>query len=151
MDRPQLDQVNHLEAAIAQLDARIEKMVGELFQCWPDLLTTVPGIGRHATAAVTAEIGVAIRSLPRRRTPGLLDSAVPGNRESAARRCFGKPRKGRTYLQTLLVECAWSAVSYGARPTGAAGLPAACGRLPARHGLNTHPNRNHISQQNYRQ
>jgi transposase len=33
----------------------------------------------------------------------------PGNHESAGRRRSGKPRKGNTHLQTLLVECAWSA------------------------------------------
>jgi transposase len=34
----------------------------------------------------------------------------PGNRESAGKRRSGKPRKGNPHLQSILVECAWSAV-----------------------------------------
>src|SRR3989440_10428055 len=58
MCRLHLNHIVHLEAAIARLDARIEQMM-EPFQCWRDLLATVPGIGRHAAAAVISEIGVA--------------------------------------------------------------------------------------------
>src|SRR5207248_9043182 len=54
MCRLHLDHIDHLEAAIARLDARIEQMM-EPFQCWRDLLATVPGIGRHAAAAVISE------------------------------------------------------------------------------------------------
>jgi transposase len=78
MCRLHLDHIGHLEAAIARLDARIEQMM-EPFQCWRDLLATIPGIGRHAAAAVICEIGVAVKEfLPRPRAPGLLDRAVPG-------------------------------------------------------------------------
>jgi transposase len=59
MCRLQLDHIDQQEAAIARLDARIEQMM-EPFQCWPDLLATIPGIGRHAAAAVISEIGVAV-------------------------------------------------------------------------------------------
>jgi hypothetical protein len=45
MCRLHLDHIDHLEEAIARLDARIEQMM-EPFQCWRDLLITVPGIGR---------------------------------------------------------------------------------------------------------
>jgi hypothetical protein len=51
--------IDQLEAAIARLDARIEQMM-EPFQCWRDLLATIPGIGRHAAAAVISEICVAV-------------------------------------------------------------------------------------------
>jgi len=36
----------------------------------------------------------------------------PGNHQSAGKRRSGKPRQGNTHLQTLLVECAWSAVRH---------------------------------------
>ena len=112
MCRLHLDHIDHLEAAIARLDARIEQMM-EPFQCWRDLLATVPGIGRHAAAAVISEIGVDRQGvLPRRRAPGLLDRAVPGQPRISRKRRSGKPRQGNTHLQTLLVECAWSAVRH---------------------------------------
>jgi transposase len=108
--------VHHLEAAIAQLDARIEEMM-EPFQCWRDLLTTIPGIGRLA-AAVISEIGVAVKEfIPDDTHLASWTGLCPGNHESAGRRRSGKPRKGNTHLQTLLVGCAWSAIRHGGSPT----------------------------------
>ena len=112
MCRLHLDHIDHLDAAIARLDARIEVMM-EPFQCWRDLLVTVPGIGRHAAAAVISGIGVAVKEF----FPGDAHLAswtglCPGNHEPAGKRRGGKPRKGNTHLQTLLVECAWSAVRH---------------------------------------
>ena len=36
----------------------------------------------------------------------------PGNHESAGKRRGGKRRKGNSHLQSILVECAWSAVRH---------------------------------------
>jgi transposase len=36
----------------------------------------------------------------------------PGNHESAGKRHHGRPRPGNQHLQSLLVECAWSAVRH---------------------------------------
>jgi len=111
MCRLHLDHIDHLEAAIARLDARIEQMM-EPFQCWRDLLATVPGIGRHA-AAVISEIGVAVKEFfPDDAHLASWTGLCPGNHESAGKRRSGKPRHGNTHLQTLLVECAWSAVRH---------------------------------------
>ena len=41
MCRLHLDHLDHLETAIARLDARIEQMM-EPFACWRDLLATIP-------------------------------------------------------------------------------------------------------------
>ena len=112
MCRLHLDHIDHLEAAIARLDARIEVMM-EPFQCWRDLLITVPGIGRHASAAVISEIGIAVREFfPDDAHLASWTGLCPGNHESAGKRRSGKPRKGNTHLQSLLVECAWSAVRH---------------------------------------
>ena len=111
MCRLHLDHIDHLEAAIARLDARIEVMM-EPFQCWRDLLATVPGIGRHAAAAVISEIGVAVQDF----FPDDAHLASWAGRDPATtvagKRRSGKPRHGNTHLQTLLVECAWSAVRH---------------------------------------
>jgi transposase len=113
MCRLHLDHIDHLETAIAQLDARIEEMM-KSFQRWRNLLITIPGIGRHAAAAVISEIGVAVKEFfPDDAHLASWTGLCPGNHESAGTRRSGKPRKGNTHLQTLLVECAWSAVRHG--------------------------------------
>src|SRR6266516_2096652 len=112
MCRLHLDHIDHLEAMLARLDARIEEMM-EPFQRWRDLLATTLGIGQLAAAAVISEIGVAVKEF----FPGDAHLAswtglCPGNHESAGKRRSGKPRKGNTHLQSLLVECAWSAARH---------------------------------------
>jgi transposase len=112
MCRLHLGHIDHLEAAIARLDARIEQMM-EPFQSRRDLLATIPGIGRHAAAAVISEIGVAVQEFfPDDAHLASWTGLCPGNHQSAGKRRSGKPRPGNTHLQTLLVECAWSAVRH---------------------------------------
>jgi transposase len=104
--------IDHLEAPIARLDARIEQMM-EPFQCWRDLLATVPGIGRHAAAAVISEIGVAVKEFfPDAAHLASWTGLCPGNHESAGKHRSGRRRHGNPHLQSLLVECAWSAVRH---------------------------------------
>jgi transposase len=92
MCRLHLDHIGHLEAAIARLDARIEQMM-EPFQCWRDLLATVPGIGRHAAAAVISEIGVTVQEFfPDDAHLASWAGLCPGNHQSAGKRRSGKPR-----------------------------------------------------------
>jgi transposase len=78
------------------------------------LLATVPGIGRHASAAaVISEIGVTVKEFfPDDAHLASWTGLCPGNHQSAGKRRSGKPRPGNTHLQTLLVECAWSAVRH---------------------------------------
>ena len=54
MCRLHLDHIDHLEAMIAKLDAQIEAMMAP-FRAQRDLLTTIPGIGPLAAAAVISE------------------------------------------------------------------------------------------------
>jgi transposase len=110
MCRLHLDHTDHLEAMLARLDARIEAMMTP-FQAARDLLATTPGIGQLAAAAVISGIGVTVTGF----FPGDAHLAswtglCPGTCESAGKRRSGKRRKGNPHLQSLLVECAWSAV-----------------------------------------
>jgi transposase len=112
MCRLHLDHIGHPETAIARLDTRIEQMI-EPFQCWRDPLATIPGIGRHAAAAVISEIGVTVQEFfPDDAHLASWTGLCPGNHQSAGKPRSGKPRPGNTHLQTLLVECAWSAVRH---------------------------------------
>jgi transposase len=109
MCRLHLDHTDHLEAMLARLDARIEAMMTP-FQAARDLLATTPGIGQLAAAAVISGIGVTVTGF----FPGDAHLAswtglCPGTCESAGKRRSGKRRKGNPHLQSILVECAWSA------------------------------------------
>ena len=62
MCRLHLDHIDHLQAMITRLDDQIEAMMVP-FQSQRDLLTTIPGIGPLASAAVISEIGADVRQV----------------------------------------------------------------------------------------
>jgi transposase len=59
MCRLHLDHIGHLEEMIARLDAQVEAMMAP-FRAQRELLTTIPGIGPLAAAAVISEIGTSV-------------------------------------------------------------------------------------------
>jgi transposase len=112
MCRLHLDHIGLLDEMIAKLDAQVEAMMAP-FRAERDLLTTIPGIGPLAGAAVISEIG----SSPAEFFPDAAHLAswaglCPGNHESAGKRRSGKPRHGNPQLQAVLVEAAWAAVRH---------------------------------------
>ncbi len=112
MCRLHLDHAGHLEAMIATLDAQIEAMMAP-FQCWRDLLATIPGIGQLSAAAVISEIGADVTAFfPGDARLASWTGLCPGNHESAGKRRGGKRRKGNPHLQSILAGCAWSAVRH---------------------------------------
>ena len=112
MCRLHLDHIDHLEAMIARLDAQIEAMMAP-FRAARDLLTTIPGIGPLAAAAVISETGADLREFfPDAAHLASWAGMCPGNHESAGKRRSGKRRKGNQHLQPVLVECAWAAVRH---------------------------------------
>jgi transposase len=112
MCRLHLDHVGHLEDMIAKLDAQVEAMMLP-FRAARDLLTTIPGIGPLAAAAVISEIGTDVTAyFPSAAHLASWAGVCPGNHESAGRRHSGKPRPGSQHLQPVLVEAAWAAVRH---------------------------------------
>ncbi len=110
MCRLHLDHIDHLEAMIKRLDAQVEAMMTP-FQAARDLLATAPGIGQLAAAAVISEIGADVKEFfPDDAHLASWTGLCPGTCESAGKRRSGRRRKGNPHLQSLLVECAWSAV-----------------------------------------
>jgi transposase len=110
MCRLHLDHIGHLDAMIAKLDAQIEAMMA-LFRAERDLLTTIPGIGPLAAAAVLSEIGASVTEyFPDAAHLASWVGICPGNHESAGKRHSGKRRHGNQHLQPVLVETAWAAV-----------------------------------------
>jgi transposase len=112
MCRLHLDHIDHLDAMIARLDAQIEAMMAP-FHAQRDLLTTIPGIGPLAAAAVISEIGADVREFfPDAAHLASWAGICPGNHESAGRRRPGRRRHGNQHLQPVLVECAWAATRH---------------------------------------
>jgi transposase len=112
MCRLHLDHIGHLDAMIAALDAQVEAMMAP-FRAQRDLLTTIPGIGPLAAAAVISEIGADVREyFPDAAHLASWAGLCPGNHESAGKRYSGRRRHGNQHLQPALVESAWAAVRH---------------------------------------
>src|SRR6266581_1587077 len=77
----------------------------------PDLSMALEGrFGQLAAAAVISEIGADVKEFfPDDAHLASWTGLCPGNHESAGKRRSGRRRKGNPHLQSLLVECAWSA------------------------------------------
>jgi transposase len=112
MCRLHLDHIGHLDAMIARLDEQVEAMMAP-FRAERDLLTTIPGIGPLAAAAVISEIGADVSEyFPDAAHLASWAGLCPGNHESAGKRHSGKRRHGNLHLQPVLVEAARAAVRH---------------------------------------
>jgi transposase len=103
-----LEQVEQLEAWIAQFDARIAAQMIP-FAPQAQRMTAVPGIGTRASEVVVAEIGTDMTKFP---SSGHLVSwagLCPGNHRSAGKQRSGRTTKGSQWLRTTLVQAAWAA------------------------------------------
>jgi transposase len=101
--------IDSLQAAVEEVDAAVGKTL-EPIQALAQLLTTMPGVSDISASVIVAEIGDDMTRFP---TPGHLVSwagLCPRSDESAGKRRSTRLRKGGTWLKTMLVTCAWTAV-----------------------------------------
>jgi len=111
-----LAHIDHLEAAMATLDARVEGLfaanqseAGVPFARARDRLGTIPGVGQRAAECIIAEIGVDMSRFP---TAGHLASwagMAPGNNITGGKRRSARTTKGDVWLRDMLTQSAWSA------------------------------------------
>lgn len=107
--RLHLDLIAALEAALAELDRDVGKLLAPI-RTSARLLTTMPGVSELTAQVVLAEIGADMARFP---TPAHLLSwatMCPRNDESAGKRRSTRTRKGSSWLKTALVTAAWAAV-----------------------------------------
>ncbi len=103
-----LDHAAHLEAAIAELDERVDAVMAPFAEA-RDHLDTITGVGKRAAECIIAEIGVDMGVFP---TAGHLASwagMAPGNNITGGKRRSGTTTKGNVWLADVLNQCAWAA------------------------------------------
>lgn len=103
-----LDHVEHLEGAIASLDAEVDRVIAPFAKA-RDRIDTVTGVGKRGAECVIAEIGADMTVFP---TAGHLSSwagVCPGSNVTGGKRRSSTTTKGDQWLGEVLVECAWAA------------------------------------------
>jgi transposase len=103
-----LDQIDHLDVAIARLDERIAAGI-EPFRGQLRRLVTIPGVSRRTAEVIIAETGA---DMTRFDTPAQLASwagLCPGNNESAGKHRSGRTRHGDRWLTGALGDAASAA------------------------------------------
>jgi transposase len=103
-----LEHLEHLEAAIARLDSRVDELMAP-FAWARDRLDTITGVGQKAAESIIAEIGIDMSVFP---TAGHLCSwagQCPANNITGGKRRSTKTNRGNRWLGEILNQCAWSA------------------------------------------
>jgi transposase len=108
MLRMHLEQVEHLEAAVRDLEARADQ---GSFRVATELLMTIPGVSKVTARVIVAEVGDDMSRFP---TAGNLISwagLCPRLDESAGKKRSTRVRRGAPWLKTVLVQAARAAAN----------------------------------------
>ena len=103
-----MDHLEHLEAAIARLDERVDELMAPFAEA-RDRLDTITGVGKQAAESIIAEIGVDMSVFP---TAGHLCSwagLCPANNVTGGKRRPISTNRGNRWLGEILNQSAWSA------------------------------------------
>jgi transposase len=104
-----LEQIEHFEGQVAQLDERIGKVMGPLEETARELLDEIPGINRRAAENILAEIGTDMSQFPTADHLASWAGLCPGNNQSGGKRRSGRMMDGNGWLKGTLNQCAWAA------------------------------------------
>ncbi len=103
-----LEHVEHLEAAVAELDGRVDEVIAPFAEA-RDRLDTITGVGKRAAECIVAEIGVDMSVFPTAAHLASWAGRCPGNNVTGGRRRSGRTTGGNRWLGDVLTECAWAA------------------------------------------
>ncbi|HXI21986.1 MAG TPA: IS110 family transposase, partial [Gemmatimonadales bacterium] len=104
----QLAHVEHLDHAIAALDAEIATLMVP-YHAQAERLRQVPGLKTRGAEVLIAELGVDMAPFPSARHCASWAGLCPGNHESAGKRKSGRTGHGSPWLRAALTEAAWGA------------------------------------------
>jgi transposase len=104
-----LDQVDALNKAVRELEARVEEHLGP-FRKNVEILTTMPGVSETAANVIVSEIGSDMARFPSAAHLVSWAGLCPRSDESAGKRRSSRIRHGAPWLKTTLVQCAWAAI-----------------------------------------
>lgn len=104
-----LDQVDALQAAVREVEARIGEST-EPYREAVELLDTIPGVNPTVAHVILGEIGLDMARLPTAAHLISWAGLCPRNDESAGKRRSTRVRKGAPWLKTTLVQAAGAAV-----------------------------------------
>jgi transposase len=105
----QLGAVDRAAAAIEAHEAAMFQMA-EPYAAYISLLTTIPGMGVRAAAAILAELSDSFDKFPSASKLTFWAGLAPSPKESAGKRKSAKTQKANKFVKSVLVECAWAAV-----------------------------------------
>ena len=103
-----LDHLEHLEAAIARLDTRVDELIAPFVEA-RDRLDTITGVGKQAAESIIAEIGVDMSVFPTAAHLCSWAGICPANNVTGGKRRSAKINRGNRWLGEILNQCAWSA------------------------------------------
>jgi transposase len=103
-----LQQVDHFDQVIAELDTKIEALTRPFAELI-ERLDEIPGVNRRIAEIIIAEMGPEMKQFPSAAHAASWTGLCPGHNESGGKRYSGKTRKGNQWLRTALVEAGWAA------------------------------------------
>jgi transposase len=103
--REQLAHLDHLDAAIARLDAELAARLAAEQEAMA-LVQTIPGVARRTAEVLVAEIGTDLARFPSAEHLASWAGMCPGNAESGGRRLSGRTRRGNSWVRRTLAEVA---------------------------------------------
>jgi transposase len=103
-----MEHLEHLEGAIATLDAEVDNVMVPFAKA-RDHLDTITGVGKRAAECIIAEIGTEMGRFPTAAHLASWAGRCPGNNITGGKRQSGKTNKGNRWLSEVLTECSWAA------------------------------------------
>lgn len=103
-----LAHLDFLDGQVTQLGETIADQLAPFAEA-EALVTTIPGIGATAAAAILAEIGADMSRFPSAKHLASWAGICPGNKQSGGKRLGEHTTSGNVWLKGILTECAWAA------------------------------------------